>query len=145
MRRTLVGLAFALLAACSSSSSAPDPTGNWDVTLTFTTGTCSGLPPTYAINFDITRSGGGFTITAEQGLSGDTTSGSIACTSTICELEFTDTGPGAETTNIDTQMITAILDLDKTNVVTGSGTVDFVLVGGATCSQDFTADGDVVH
>src|SRR5579863_3077059 len=102
MRIILACLAFSAFAACSSSSStpAPIPDGNWDVTLTFDGGgNCAGLPPTFPINFDIATAAGGYTISAETGLTGDTTTGTIMCTSTVCELTFSDTGPGSEFSN----------------------------------------------
>nr|HEX4316903.1 hypothetical protein [Kofleriaceae bacterium] len=149
-------LSAAVAVGCGGSSNnndtTPDPTGNWDVTLTFSTGadnTCQGLPDTFDINFDITDDGGGnFTITAETGLTGDTTSGQIICTHDTCELQFQDTGPATEgLQNVDTQTITATLDEDRTGAVTTNdgetNQIDFVLNDSTTCTAPFTGDGDI--
>jgi hypothetical protein len=148
MRIILACLALASFAACSSSSTtaAPIPDGNWDVTLTFDGGgNCAGLPATFPINFDIATAAGGYTISAETGLSGDSTTGTIACTSTVCELVFSDTGPGSEFSNICTQTITATLDEDGGDNVTGNGQIDFTLTDGTACTATFDAAGDVAH
>ncbi|HEY1554054.1 MAG TPA: hypothetical protein VGF94_04425 [Kofleriaceae bacterium] len=142
--------ALSPLAACSSSDTtpAPIPDGNWDVTLAFDGGgdcDTSGLPPTYDINFDIATAADGYTISAEQGLDGGNTGGAIVCTSTICELSFTDSGPGSEFSNICTQTISATLDEDGNDAVTGNGQIDFLLDDGSSCTATFNASGDVAH
>ncbi len=149
MRKILVGLVLSLaIAACSSSDdSAAVPEGNWDVTLTFLSGgTCTGLPATFDINFDITDDGaGGYNLAANTGLTGDTVGGSMDCTSvTECDLQFTDSGPGSEDSDVDTQTISADLVEDNADQVTGTGTINFVLTDGSDCSVNFDADGDVI-
>lgn len=148
----LFSAAVAIGCSSNNDNAVADPTGNWDVTLTFTAdGTCQGLPPTFDINFDITDDGAGnFTITAENGLSGDTTSGSIVCTADTCELAFSDTGPATEgLQNVDTQTITATFDEDAGDQVIDNSAetnqIDFELSDGTSCTAPFTASGDVAH
>jgi len=131
------------LAACSSDK-VPVPEGNWDLTLTWTTGNCAGLGATYHINFDISKSGGVFVFVAGTGLTGDTVGGTMVCDSAFCTLDFTDSGPGSVLSNIDTQTISATLDEDVNDIVTGTGTATFDLTDGSSCSQNFNADGDVI-
>jgi hypothetical protein len=160
MSRTYL-FALILAAACGGSSSpspdaasAVDPTGNWAVTLTFTTGTCTGLPATYVIGFTI--SGSPFTFTPGNGLSGDSfsDSSSASCTTAECVISFTDTGPGTEFTNVTSQTTTATLDQDPSNNVTDDegatavNQIDFVLSGSdgsdaGSCTEQFTAAGNV--
>jgi hypothetical protein len=143
--------ALSPLAACSSSDTtpAPIPDGNWDVTLTFNGGgdcDTSGLPPTYDINFDIATAAGGYTISAEAGLDGNQTNGAITCTSTICELSFTDVGPApSDFSNICTQTIDATLDEDGNDQVDGTGQITYLLLDGTSCTAAFDASGDVAH
>jgi hypothetical protein len=151
MTKVFAGLLIATFAACTTSASKPIPEGNWDVTLTFTDGNCAGLPATFVINFDITDDAqGGFTLTAKQGLGGTNVSGVMVCDPTLCTLNFSDEGPGTLGSNVDTQTLTATLDLDSSDTVTSrpapnDGTADLILVGGAQCSQHFDAAGDVVR
>jgi hypothetical protein len=149
MRKILVGLvlSFAAAACSSSSNSAAVPEGNWDVTLTFLSGgTCTGLPATFDINFDITDDGnGGYNLAARTGLTGDTVGGTMDCSSvTECELQFTDSGPGTEDSNVDTQTISADLVEDNADQVSGTGTINFILDDTTSCTVNFDGDGDVV-
>jgi len=117
------------------------------VTLTFLSGgTCTGLPATFDINFDITDDGqGGYNLAARTGLTGDTVGGTMDCSSvTECDLQFTDSGPGSEDSNIDTQTISADLVEDNADQVTGTGSVNFVLTDSSTCSVNFDGAGDVI-
>ena len=155
--------ALVVAAACGNSSppspdassQAVDPTGNWAVTLTFTGGTCTGLPATYVIGFTI--SGAPFTFTPGNGLSGDSfsDSSSASCTTTQCVISFTDTGPGTEFDNITSQTIIATLDEDPSgNVLDDEGVssvnqINFQISDGSggsgSCTQMFTAAGDVTE
>lgn len=111
------------------------------------TGTCSGLPPTYAINFDIAGAAGGYTFTANTGLTGDNVSGTMSCDTTACTLTFADTGPvpSNEYANVVSQTIAASLIQDASDNITGSGTVTFSLSDGSTCTGNFSATGNVAH
>jgi hypothetical protein len=150
MRTLFVGLALSTLVACSTSTdddTGPVPEGDWSVTLTFTTGNCSGLPDIFAIEFSIGQADGGYTFTVEQGLTGDTIAdgSTITCDSDTCTLDFSDSGPGTEDSNVDTQTITATLTQDTGNNVTGSGQIEFDLNDGTSCTQSFTGDGAVTQ
>ncbi|HUJ58705.1 MAG TPA: hypothetical protein VLX92_09440 [Kofleriaceae bacterium] len=140
---------LALVVACGGggSPSEPTPDGTWAVTLTFSTGTCTGLPPSYAIAFQVGDQGGSYTFAPGAGLQGDTIDpdSSILCASGACELALADSGPGGEEADIDMQTLTATLDEDGTGDVTGDGSIDFLLSGGASCTQGFDAAGAVTR
>jgi hypothetical protein len=151
MKKRLIALVFVSigsLAACGGSD-APVPEGNWDVTLTWTTtpageATCIFPSATFNINFNVARAGSVFTLTALEGLTGDQVGGSMLCDSVLCTLDFTDSGPGTEFSNIQNQTISATLDEDVNDIVTGSGTATFDLTDGSGCASNFDADGDVI-
>jgi hypothetical protein len=69
----------------------------------------------------------------------------MVCTTASCQLSFTDEGPGTLGTNISTQTIDANFDLDGNDNITGSGTATLLLTGGARCTKNFDALGDVLH
>jgi hypothetical protein len=147
MREILLGLVLSFGAAACGGSSDAVPEGNWDVTLTFLDGgTCTGLPDTFNINFDITDDGtGNYNFTANNGLSGDTVGGTMDCSSGVdCDLQFTDTGPGSEESGyVDTQTISAALTEDDHDDVSGTGSITFGLDDGSSCTVNFDASGNV--
>ena len=69
----------------------------------------------------------------------------MTCDSSSCNLQFSDTGPGSEFSNICTQTINANLVEDANDQVTGSGSIDFVLVDQSTCTATWQGAGDVAH
>lgn len=151
MRATLISFAFTTFiiagAACGGSSGSGDanPNGNWALTLDWGSGTCSGLGSSFVIDFDISQNAdGSYTFTPGNGSTGDDIGGTMDCTAgTTCTLSFTDTGPGDEESNIDTQTLAADLTEDNTDQVTGNGSVTFMLEDGTSCTQNFTGSGDV--
>ena len=150
MKKRLIALVFVSvgsLAACGSDG--PNPVGNWHLTLTWTTtpageAACIFPAATFDIEFNVARAGGVYTLSAVQGLTGDQVGGSMLCDSALCTLDFTDSGPGTEFSNIMTQTISATLDQDVNDIVTGSGTATFDLTDGSGCGANFDADGDVI-
>lgn len=153
MRKILTGIVFSLIAggaaACGGGGGGPAvPEGNWDVTLSFTDGDCSGLPDSFDINFDIEDdNAGGFIFTPGNDITGDDIdpSSDLQCfDDDTCDLHIVVTGPGDVLSNIDSQTITADLTLDNDDQVVGSGDVLFDLDDGSTCDQNFDAAGDVI-
>ena len=140
MKCTLAVFAF-LVAGAGCSSPDADPYGNWQVTLTFGDGNCSGLPATSTISFSITELASSYEF-ADTGTTTDTFGGLLVCGGDSCTLELSDIGAGDEESNISMQTLSATLTLEN-NQVSGPGMVMFDLSDGTTCTQQFTTGGDV--
>jgi hypothetical protein len=123
------------------------PEGSWGITMTFGDGTCSPAAATYEINFTVGVAAGYYTFTAGTGLSGDTVNGTIACDALTCAFTFSDTGPVAsdEYANVDSQTISALLIQDTADNIMGNGTVELELTSATSCTQSFTAQGNVAR
>jgi hypothetical protein len=142
-----------LAAATCTSHSAPsaklvDPAGTWDLTMTFTTTNCTGLPATYPVSFGVDDTGSDtFAFTPGTGLAGDTIAANTTCAGSSCVVAFMDQGPGAEGSNIMMQNIMAVLDEDDTGSVTTDSTatnlVTLVFDDNSMCASQFAATGDV--
>lgn len=134
-------------AGCETTEMPFDPSGAWDLTLTFSTGTCPGLAATFAINFDVTKFGSGefaaIVFTPSTRIAHDDLSGSFACGYTSCALEFHDNGPESEDGSVRMQSIFAMLDEDAERNLAGTGTTELELDDYTLCSPDFAAVGNV--
>jgi hypothetical protein len=149
MRKLRLGAFVVLATACGSDGGdAVSPDGNWDLTMTFGTGNCMGLPTTFAIGFNVTTNDcGAVTFTPGTGLTGDNLSVCTTCTTTKCELTFQDSGPGTEGSDVITQTITATLDEDASGTVktndAATNQVVFTLTEASSCTQAFSGAGRV--
>jgi hypothetical protein len=153
-KQTLAILALAMATTCGgttpSKTEVVDPTGTWNLTLTFTTNNCTGLPATYPVSFQVADAGSGmFAFDPGTGLTGDTIAANTTCGGSSCAVAFMDQGPGTEGSDIMMQTIMAVFDDDASGTVTTDDTatnvVTLVSDDNAMCAAQFTATGDVTN
>jgi hypothetical protein len=120
----------------SSVEDAPlvDPTGSWDITLTWTAGTC-GLTGVFAAALTVERSVTGYVLD-DPGVHG-----TVVCSRDLCRVSFTETGPGPVGSSVTGVSMAADLAVDDADVITGTGGVTYQFENAATCSQQFGAVG----
>jgi hypothetical protein len=133
---TLLAIGCAADPAVIQSDDAPivDPTGAWDVVLTWTAGTC-GLTGSFTATVTVERSATGYVLN-DPGVHG-----TVVCSRNLCRMSFTETGPGPTGTDVTSVSIAADLAVDDTDVITGTGGVTYQFRNATTCSQQFMADG----
>jgi hypothetical protein len=111
-----------------------DPTGSWDVTLTWTAGTC-GLTGAFAATVTVERSTTGYVLD-DPGVHG-----TVVCSRDLCRMSFTATGPGPVGSAVIGVSMSADLAVDDADAITGTGGVTYQFENATTCSQQFIAVG----
>jgi hypothetical protein len=140
MRYALL-LATWMAIGCATDPASPvddvrlvDPTGAWEVTLTWTAGTC-GLTGSFAAAITVERSVTGYVLD-DPGVHG-----TVVCSRDFCQMSFTETGPGPTGSAVTGVSMSADLAVDDADVIAGTGGVTYQFVNAATCSQQFSAVG----
>lgn len=123
------------LAGCAAPQ-VVDPTGTWDITLTWGTGTCgiAGASPASTV---VTRAGDDYRISE----SGQTLSGSILCSEAACRMTFTESVAGRPGSGIDAMTLSVTLSVGPDNAIAGAGRADVRRIDGSMCTQAFSAAG----
>lgn len=136
MKTTVIGI-LCLLSACTTSAisaDAPlDPTGSWDTVQSWTGGDC-GLSGTLVAQTQVLQAGDHYVI---QGTATRTINGTVACSTSMCELVFTEAGAVSAD-----QEVTVWVQLfaDDDGQISGSGYATFQSSRGS-CQQHFVATG----
>lgn len=136
MRYALLVAWMTMGCAVDHASTAPlvDPTGIWDVALTWTTGSC-GLTGEFSATITVERSATGYAVN-EPGAHG-----TVLCSRDFCQLLFTEAGPGPAGTSVTGVSMSADLTVDDDAAIAGSGMVAYQFRNSSTCSQQFSAVG----
>ncbi len=137
MRLIAATLLLALAAACGGDSTPSPvvPTGTWNMTLTWGSGTCSQTGAASFVLAVTSAAGGGYNL----GISDPTftTTGTMNCNATQCVLSASLTQTVAAGTGIFSMNLT----LSTSNAITGSGTLSQSPVSGSSCTQPFSVTG----
>ncbi len=115
-----------------------DPTGAWDATLTWSTGNCmltGAMPITMTVGHDPAGS------LALQGTAGRMVTGTVICSEAQCQLSFTESGPGDNTSGIAWLVVMANLTANQAKDILGNGKADITFGVGGMCQQQFVASG----
>jgi len=134
MLRTLLLFLIALV-GCGADTYV-DPSGSWDMTLTWEGGTCGlkGLSPLHTV---VVKVGDRYAITE----SGAQLSGQIVCSPDWCRMSFTESGAGAPGSGIARMTISVDLTVNDRDTIAGSGLAQVERSAGGSCSQVFSALG----
>lgn len=129
---------LAIVAALGGCADDPavDPTGNWNLTLSWGAGTCgfTGLVP---VTLTVTQGPNGYVLAGSTSVVGV-----IQCTADKCTLSSSETGSGTYSDGTPyTSSGSLNLSLDANGKVTGSGQYGETAQDGFSCSQTFTATG----
>lgn len=135
-----------VFAACATSAphhvlddAVADPTGVWDMTLTWTHGTCV-LAGSFQSSLTVERGPGtGYVIDGHHGVF---VSGTVVCQVSMCQMSFTEVGPGPDPDSYVTGIsMAADLTVDRYGAIGGSGAVSYLFDDASTCSHRFVATG----
>jgi hypothetical protein len=135
MRHHLLVLVLAF-AATACADPLVDPTGNWDATYTWTSGTCQ-LTGASAVSTTVTRARDGYVISE----SGRSLTGTVRCSSVACQISWSETGPGDPGSGVESLALQVNLSVDTDDAITGSGSAAVRFSDGRTCFQAFTVAG----
>jgi archaellum component FlaG (FlaF/FlaG flagellin family) len=138
-RSALLMLTATLLFTSSCAGEVCDPTGNWSMTLTWSTDDC-GLTDPLATTVTVTNNPSGGYLISESDPS-VTIAGTITDQDGACRLSMTETDPDVLDDGTTTGQISYNVTADVDGVITGSGTLSFS--GDLDCSQTFSVTGAV--
>lgn len=116
---------------------AMDPTGTWDITLSWTAGSC-GLTLAATTRMTVTHTAAGYAITDASPTK--QVIGEITCGDRFCHLSFSEVGPGRGPTT-KSATVTGELDVTRDGAINGTGSLTFLFDDGTGCSQTFVATG----
>jgi hypothetical protein len=144
MRYLLIALALCTASCVTGSQPVPedvalvDPTGNWSMVLTWRAGTC-GLTGTITAAIAVSHDASGYVLTDAS--SDVHAHGTVTCSDLMCQMSFTESGPGPAGSVIQSAAMSAELAVDATDAIIGTGGVTYQFTNSTTCAQQFSVAG----